>query len=152
MQWLNRVPIWGWFLFTYVLVFATWNPTGYSLFEYIGYSDGEWSSRVLVGVVLMALYALYLHETYLTFNVVGLGLFLAIVAAFVWKAVDWGMMSVASTSVWQWLVPTVIAFLLTLGLQGNRIYRNATGRIPVSVDHHGHDGHQDQGHQGGHHG
>lgn len=149
MQWLNRIPIWGWFLFTYVFVFASWNPTGYSLFEYVAFGGGALSSRALTAVVVFAVFALYMHETYLTFSTWGLGIFLLIVATAVWKAVDWGLMSVASTSVWQWLAPTVFALLLTLGLQGNRIYRNATGRIPVSVDHHGHDGHQQtEGHHG----
>lgn len=136
MQFLNRIPVWGWFLFTFALVYSTWNPTGYSFFEYIGWSDGSYSSRVLLGLALMAMYAIYLHETYQTFNVIGLGIFLALIAAAVWKAADWGVMDAANVNVWQWLAPAVLAFLLTLGLQGGRIYRNATGRVPVSVDHH----------------
>jgi hypothetical protein len=146
MQWLNRVPIWAWFLFTFALVYATWNPTGYSLFEYVGFSDGSLSSRALVGVLLMTIYALYLHETYLTFNVVGLGLFLLLFGVAVWKAVDAGIMSATSAGMWQWLVPGVLAFLLALGLQGSRIYRNATGRVPVSVDHADHHAQPTEGH------
>lgn len=141
MQWLNRVPIWGWALFTLVLVYATWNPTGYSMTEYVMWSDGRRAVRFFVAVVLLAVYAFYLHETFLTFNYKGAIIFVLFVAGVLWLAVDFGVLSAASTGAWRWLAPGIFALLLTVGLQGNRIYRNATGRVPVSVDHHGHDGH-----------
>lgn len=138
MRWINNLPVWFWLLFTLVLVHITWNPTGHSLFNYVAFSEGPWSSRFLVGVVLLAIYALYLHETYQTFNMIGALLFVLIIGGTIWKAVDWGLVNATSTNLWQWISPTIFGLLLTLGLQGGRIYRGLTGRIPVSVDHAGH--------------
>lgn len=136
MQFLNRIPIWGWFLFTFTLVYATWNPTGYSLYQYLFFSGWGYPGRALVGIAVLGIYVIYAHETYLTFNVLGLIIFLALVAACLWFAADLGIIRAGSAGVWQWLTPGIFAFLLTLGLQGGRIYRNATGRVPVSVDSH----------------
>lgn len=140
MRWINNLPLWAWFLFTMVFVYVTWNPTSFSMFHYVAYSDGAWSSRALLAIVVVTIYALYLHETYQTFNVIGAVLFLLIIAAGLWKAVDWNLIHTSSTGVWQWIVPSVVGFLLFIGLQGGRIYRGVTGRVPVSVDHHP-DGH-----------
>ena len=135
MQWLNRISITWWFIITFVFVYATWNPTGYSLFEYVVFSHEPYSSRFVVGALVVAVGSLYLHETHQTFNKIGLIIFACIVGAALWKAIDSGILSTTNSSVWQWITPAIVAFLLTVGLQGGRIYRNATGRVPVSVDH-----------------
>lgn len=134
MQWLNRIPLWAWFALTFLLVYATWNPTGYSLIAYVNNPDVSWSTKAVVVAMLMAVYAMYLHETYQTFNIIGGILFAGVVGTVLWKAIDWGMFDASRVNAWQWLVPGLFAFLLTVGLQGGRIWRNLTGRVPVSVD------------------
>jgi hypothetical protein len=145
MKWINNIPVSAWLLITLVLVYATWNPTEYSLYDYIVHSDGLKSGRLLTGAVLLALYAIYLHESYQTFSVLGLVIFVVIIGAALWLAIDLGVLRPDSTTAWRWLTPALFSVILWLGLQGGRMYRGATGRMPVSVDHH-------PAQDGGHHG
>lgn len=140
MNWINRIPIWAWFTFTFAFVYATWNPSGYSAYQFIFFSDQRLSVRFVVAVVVLIVYALYLNETYNSFNKLGALLFVAINGGMIWLAKDWGMINPLTPGFWQWVSPAIMAMFLTLGLQGGRIYRNLTGRMPVSIDqgHHDH--------------
>lgn len=142
MKWINNIPVSAWLLITLALVYSTWNPTAYSLYDYVAHSDGLYSARLLTAAVLLAIYAIYFHESYQTFSVLGLVIFSVIIGAALWLSVDMGVLSPGNTTAWSWLVPAIFSVILWLGLQGGRMYRGATGRLPVSVDHHGHDGHQ----------
>lgn len=134
-----NLPIWLALLLTKIVVYSTWNPTSYNFLHYIIMSDASFSSRALLAIALLAVYAFYLNETFQSFNWYGIIIFMGLIAAMIWKAIDWGLVNASDFNIWQWLAPAIVSTFFTLGLIGPRMLRWATGRVPVSarVDHDG---------------
>ncbi|BAI74706.1 hypothetical protein AZL_b00430 (plasmid) [Azospirillum sp. B510] len=56
----------------FLLLFATWNPTGYSYVAWLGMEDGSrLSVKIAVGVLLLALYAAYLRIAWVALRLSG---------------------------------------------------------------------------------
>ncbi len=63
----------------FLLLFATWNPAGYSYLAWIGEDDGtRLSVKVAVGVVLFTIHIIYLRIAWLALGVLGIGISAAI--------------------------------------------------------------------------
>lgn len=63
----------------FLLLFATWNPPGYSYLAWVGEDDGtRLSLKVAVGVVLFVIYVVYLRIAWLALGVLGVGISAAI--------------------------------------------------------------------------
>lgn len=57
----------------FLLLFATWNPTGYSYAAWLGTDDGSrLSVKIAVGVLLLALYAAYLRIAWVALRLPGI--------------------------------------------------------------------------------
>jgi len=128
-----NVPIWVALTLTKIIVYSTWNPTSYNFLHYIVFSDSLLSSRGLLAVALLAIYTFFLHETFQSYNKYGVIIFMAVIAAILWKAVDWGWFNVNDFNIWAWLAPAIVSTFFTFGLIGPRMLRWATGRVPVSA-------------------
>ena len=56
----------------FLLLFTTWNPTGYSYVAWLGADDGgRLSVKIAVGVLLLALYAVYLRVAWVALGLSG---------------------------------------------------------------------------------
>lgn len=135
----NNIPVWVAFLATHVVVFATWNPTGWDLFHFVTFSNYAWSVRAFVGCLCLAILSLYLFEVFNSFNKWGAVVFVMLVGTTIYLAVDFGVMDYRNTALWRWLVPIIIAEFFTLALLSPRVLRYISGRVPVqstgSEDH-----------------
>lgn len=144
MRWLRDVPVWVWFIFSVVLCYTLWNPSEYSLWDFWRYGNAMTSTKALVAVVILIIALFYIHETWHSLRPIGLTLFVLLLATVCWFFWDQGILTRDNMGTSRWWGQLVIALLLTLGVQGAKIYRNLTGRVPVSpdapMDHHGHDG------------
>jgi hypothetical protein len=124
---LSRIPISVWFTISIVLCYATWNPTEYSVVGFIR-SDASLSAKAIVFIIWGAVVVLYAHEVWRNIK----GVFVAglLLAACLWFAFDMG-----ATLAWaEWWGQILLGILLTIGFQGGRMYRAATGRVPVDGD------------------
>lgn len=138
MNALSRIPVWVWYLFSVAYCYAIWNPS-FSLFTYLQ-GDSPASAKavmVMVAVVVMSLYVIEGHRSLNTFGVI---LFVAFIAAIFWFAFDQGFRGFGYI---QWWGQLIIALLMTIAVQGGRIYRALTGRVPVAAD--GDSGHHHHG-------
>jgi hypothetical protein len=123
------------FLAALVLVFATWNPTGWSFFHWlIGALPNVTALLVFSGVVLLIGWFLFLHATLESLGLLGIILALAFFGTLTWLVFDLGWLSTGQ-GVLNYVILIVIAAILAVGMAWSHIWRRLSGRIEVEEDH-----------------
>ena len=119
-----------------VLVVATYNPTRFSYLRWVMETMGD-EARALgpehfvVGVILIAGWAVLIAATQRSLGALGLLLAAAIIGGVVWWLTDLGIVSVASVSALTWVVLLCLSLLLTVGLSWSHVWRRLTGQYEV---------------------
>jgi len=135
----NRFTFFSFFLrliFAIVLVYASYNPSGYSFFH--------WAKEALFGdalaltppfamsaVVLAIGWTLYLRATLLSLGTFGLTLAFAFFAIIVWWVIDLGLLSLDSVSVMTYIILFLLAAILATGMSWSHIRRRMSGQTDV---------------------
>jgi hypothetical protein len=139
MNFLSRIPIWGWYLFSVAYCYMIWNPY-FSIYQTVVSPNVILPVKAIAVVLVLCIAALYVTEGHKSLNTFVIVLFLAFFGCLFWFASSMGFDQYQSIDWWgQWIV----GLFLTIALQGGRIYRSLTGRVPVgsdiveNVDHHG---------------
>jgi hypothetical protein len=119
-------------LFAAFLVFGTYNPSPYSFIGWL-VSEGFQFGPVpaLVGIVLICLWIIFLRATFLSLGWLGITLGAALFACLIWLLVDFGLLSLESTSALAWLSLIVLSMVLAVGVSWSHIRRRLTGQIDV---------------------
>ena len=119
-----------------ILVFATYNPDGYSFYHWaiaplLGYTPSTGSAPVkfLVGVALFSGWVVFLNATRRSIGVAGAILVLAIAGGLVWLLVDSGWVSANSSRGITYVVEVCTAILLAVGMSWSHISRSLTGQM-----------------------
>ncbi len=140
MNSLSRIPVSVWYLFSTLYCYVIWNPTGYS-FAGLVTADVNPAVKVICAVLALIILSLYIVEGHRSLNTFALVLFFVLIGSIFWLVLSSGFHAFAGIEWWgHWIV----GLLMTIALQGGRIYRAATGRVPVGsggtehVEHHGH--------------
>lgn len=119
-------------VFAILLVFGTYNPSGYSYISWVLGENTELGPIVaIVGLVLLIAWLIYLRSTFLALGVVGIVLGSALFAAIVWLFVDLGLFSLESTGIITYLALLLISLILATGMSWSHIRRKLTGQIDV---------------------
>jgi hypothetical protein len=122
----------GRFLASFILVAATYNPTGYSFIHWIARDCPHLGPlQVVVGIALLALWLFVLHATWRSLGTVGVALGLAFFAAMVWLFTSWGWFNPSNHNAVAWAALLVMACLLTLGLCWALIRARVSGQAVV---------------------
>lgn len=128
MNALARIPFWAWYLFSVVYCYAVWNPY-YSLYQLLS-ADASPAVKGICVVLALIVASLYIVEGHRTLNLFAIVLFFALFGFLFWWAATNGFHGFSSVHLWgQW----VVGLLLTIALQGGRVYRSLTGRVPVGT-------------------
>ena len=115
-----------------VLVFATYNPSGYSWFHWISNSTDRFDPLILFsGVVLLIGWVIYLRATARSLGVFGIILALAFVASLIWVLVDFGLLSISNPTFFHYIVLFVLSLVLATGMSWSHIRRRMTGQLDV---------------------
>src|SRR5271154_1818287 len=78
------------------MVLATYNPSGYSYFHWVSTPDvDDWVLKLLVGVVLVILYATFGLATQRSLGRLGIAAWLLFFAVVTWTMIDFGLIRVA---------------------------------------------------------
>ena len=137
---MNRLGIGGIlgrFIASLVLVFATFNPTGYSFFSWIaGNFPKIQPIQAVVGLALLGLWIFFVHSTWRSLGTLGVALGLAFFAALIWLVCSFGWLDPSSHSALAWLILIVIACMLTLGLSWALIRVRVSGQAVVDEVRH----------------
>ncbi len=124
------------FAFALVLVYTTYNPSGYSFFH--------WAQQALFGdalmltppfamsaVVLLIGWTIYIRATLRSLGGFGLGLAGAFFGIIIWWLVDVGLIGFDSVSVFTYVILFVLAAILATGMSWSHIRRKLSGQADV---------------------
>lgn len=115
-----------------VLVFVTYNPSGYSFVHWVGASGMKIQPlQALAGIGLLAAWAFFVNSTARSLGTIGVVLAAAFFAALIWLFVSWGWFSLKDTGVVTWVVLLMLSFLLAVGLSWSHVRRRVAGQADV---------------------
>ncbi len=120
------------FLAAVVLVFATYNPEGYSYYHWVRGHFAEFSVLMLfVGVVLLIGWAIYLRATFHSLGPVGLALAIAFFGTLSWLLIDLNLIPTDSLRAVSYLIEFALCGVLAVGVSWSHIRRRITGQVDV---------------------
>jgi hypothetical protein len=117
-----------------LLVLATYNPSGYSLFHWVAQSESLGAEHFVVGVIISIGWVILIAATKRSLNTLGMVLGVVLLAGLVWLLIDFGVLSLSSASAVTWVVLVCLATLLAVGLSWSHIWRRLTGQFEVDDD------------------
>ena len=117
------------FLAALILVFLTYNPSGWSYFHWTIQNLPDWNAvKVFFGVVLVIGWAVYLRATMASLGGFGLILAAAFFGALVWMVISWGWVAADSARVIATIILLIISLVLGVGISWSHIRRRLTGQ------------------------
>ena len=115
-----------------LLVYVTFNPTGYSLFHWITAAPVAVTPGKVLAVIALAIgWLICLRTAFIAMGRLGLALGIALFAVLVWFLVDHDLVSLSGSGI-VWVALTVVGLLLGLGLSWSLLRARATGQIEVN--------------------
>lgn len=119
-------------LFAFVLLAATYNPTQYSYVRWgIEHGGANLSIAVLLGLVLLVGYIIYLRATLRSIGGFGMALVLALVGAILWVLYDLGVLRLDDPGLNTWLGLFALSLVLGIGLSWSHVRRYLSGQSDV---------------------
>ena len=119
-------------LFAFVLVAATFNPTDWNYFRW---ASANYSNQlplvVLLGLFLFVGYIIYLRATLRSIGAFGMFLVAAVVGAILWVLYDYGYLSLNNTDLMVWLGIFAMSVVLGVGLSWRIVRRALSGQLDV---------------------
>ncbi len=122
------------FVFALVVVFATYNPEGYSYFDWAikplleDISDFS-VLKALIGILLLVGWIVLVRATFLALGFFGTLLAVVFFALLVWLIIDQLDLSTDSLRVISYVVGFVIAAVLSIGVSWSHLRRKLTGQV-----------------------
>jgi len=120
------------FLFSVILVFATYNPEGYSYFDWVrGVFPSITLEQAFVGVLLVIGWVIYMRATLRSLGVIGLVLaftFFGLIIAILFK---WGWVSLETSKMMVYLIQVLVAVILAVGMSWSHIRRRMSGQADM---------------------
>lgn len=118
-------------LLAILLVFGTFNPSGYSIYHWLaGDPIGVTPGKVLAFLLLVIGWFVCVRTALISMGWVGMTLGACFLAAVVWLLTDRGLISMSGTAI-VWLSLLVIGVLLGTGLSWSLLRAKATGQLEV---------------------
>ena len=119
-------------LFAFVLLAATFNPTEYNYVDWVrSYGAMNMSIAVLAGLILLIGYIIYLRATLRSIGMFGMLLVLALVGAGLWVLYDFGVLRLDNSSMNVWLGLAALSVVLGIGLSWSHVRRALSGQSDV---------------------
>ena len=119
-------------LIALVLVFGTYNPTGYS---YYGWAIAELPAfsalKAFAGVVLLIGWSIFIRATSRSLGAFGVILALAFFGTLFWLVTQWGLIPANSVTAVTYIVLVIVAAVLGTGMSWSHIRRRLSGQADV---------------------
>lgn len=116
----------------FVLVFATFNPSGHSYFHWVMRELPQFSIlKGFLGVTLLIGWAVYLRATSRSLGPIGVTLATAFFGTLLWLVVDWGLVPADSANAITTLILALIAVVLATGMSWSHVRRRLSGQADV---------------------
>lgn len=119
-------------LFAFLLLAATYNPTKYNYLIWVTeFGQANLSIAALVGLLLLVGYIIYLRATLRSIGAFGMALILALVGALLWVAYDFGLLDLQNPTMMTWLGIVALSTVLGIGLSWSLVRRRLTGQADI---------------------
>lgn len=119
-------------LFAFVLLAATYNPTQWNFARWSMANYTEMLSvTVLAGLVLFVGYIIYLRATLRSIGVFGMLLVMAVAGTLIWVLFDQGFINLENPTVNTWLGIVILSLVLAIGLSWSIVRRKISGQADV---------------------
>ncbi|MGD8560422.1 MAG: DUF6524 family protein [Gammaproteobacteria bacterium] len=119
-------------LFALLVVFATYNPEGYSYYHWgLKHFSDMTALKAFAGIVLVIGWTIFIRATVNSLG--GFGLFLASVffATLLWVLVDFGIIPRDSIRAMSYVIQVVISAILAIGMSWSLLRRRWSGQYDV---------------------
>jgi hypothetical protein len=118
------------FAIALVLVFATYNPSGWSYVHWAIMPLPEFSPvKAIAGIVLVIGYTMFVRATARSLGIFGVSLAIAFFGVLIWLIVDVGILPLDSVAAITWVVQFVFASVLAVGMSWSHVRRRASGQF-----------------------
>ncbi|MES9959108.1 MAG: DUF6524 family protein [Sedimenticola sp.] len=115
-----------------ILVFATYNPSGYSWYHWFTGSEHKIDPLIaLAAIVLIIGWAIYLRATMRSLGVIGTTLAVAFFGIIVWALIEYQVLSLDNTTALEYIVLVMLSAIMATGLSWSHVRRRLTGQIDV---------------------
>jgi hypothetical protein len=115
-----------------ILVFSTYNPSGYSYYHWVSDKIDSLTPMIaLAGVLLLIGWSILLRATFRSLGPFGLLLAAAFLGVLLWMMIDWGWFDADSLTAVTYIVLIVLSGILAIGVSWSHIRRRITGQIDV---------------------
>ncbi len=115
------------FLYLLVLIFLTYNPSHYSLIDWMQYELSSFS--IGIGIIVIILWCVVLWFVYLGSGWLGLLLGTTVIGLLLWMAKDIGLIHFNNITMNVIIAEISLALLFTLGLSWAHIRRRISGQL-----------------------
>lgn len=116
-------------LMAMLIVFATYNPSGYSYAHWvIDLDDSRWSLKLLVGTGLLILHLTFVFATFRALRPTGLLVTVAFFVALVWTIIDNGYLTSLGFRSWITIILGIFATILAIGVSWSYIRGRLSGQ------------------------
>jgi tetrahydromethanopterin S-methyltransferase subunit E len=116
-----------------LLVLATYNPSGYSYYHWITELEaGDWTLKLLVGVVLAILYATFGLATQRSLGRLGIAAWLLFFAVVTWMMIDLGLLRIAGSGTVATIVLVNLANLMAVGVSWSYVRARLSGQADTN--------------------
>jgi len=118
------------------LVLLTYNPTGYSYYDWVQQSlsdmgEGFGPKQAFAGVVVLIGWAILINSTLASLGGLGLILASAFIGTLVWLISSFGWFEIESAGAVTWAALISLSALLAVGLSWSHIRRRMSGQVDV---------------------
>lgn len=112
----------------FALVFATWNPTGYSYLTWLRSGQGTAPELAVAGTVLLASHILFFRIAWLSLGIDGVVAALVVMVAGLLALAEFDVVNLWQASIWGYLLPSGLALILALGTVWSLVKRRVVGQ------------------------
>lgn len=120
--------------FALILVFSTFNPSGYSFYHWVlkTMEVGFEPLMAFAGIVLVIGWVVYIRATITSLGLIGLILAFAFFGTLLWMVIDWGLIPADSVQVITYIILTLLSMVLAIGMSWSHIRRRMSGQVDVN--------------------
>lgn len=119
-------------LFALILVFVTYNPSGYSYFHWLRDVLPAVDPYIaLAGISLAIGWVIYMRATLRALGFIGLLLVTAVCACIFWLLFDLGLLSIERRDVIIWVALVFQSIVLAVGISWSHIRRRLSGQVDI---------------------
>ncbi|MDD5033190.1 MAG: DUF6524 family protein [Methylococcaceae bacterium] len=129
------------FVFALALVYATYNPEGYSYFHWIKASLsqpetgllGSNALKFLAGIILLTGWVIYANATRHSLGILGVILTLALCGGVIWLFAEMNLFDPDNVKTIAHLTEIVVSTVLTLGMSWSHLSRRLSGQVDIDA-------------------